>query len=73
MGYIVQEYHIYHQLNSKWNDMSAKLMRLSGNYSNCANNRKNGMNDEGVLKWAEKEYQLKLNNHTFNHYYVWLR
>ncbi|KAL8246096.1 hypothetical protein R6Q59_007312 [Mikania micrantha] len=72
MGYTDQEYRTYHQLCSKWKDMSAKLMRFSGIYSNCANNRKSGMNDEGVLKWTEKEYRLKSNVHTFNHYHVWV-
>ncbi|KAL8217763.1 hypothetical protein R6Q57_021136 [Mikania cordata] len=42
------------------------------NQSNCANNRKSGMSDENVLKWAEKEYQLKSNGQTFNHYHVWV-
>ncbi|KAL8254893.1 hypothetical protein R6Q59_033114 [Mikania micrantha] len=68
--YTDQEYRTY-QLNSKWKDMSAKLMQFSAIYSNCANNRKSGMNDEGVLKWAEKEYQLKSNSQTFNHNHVW--
>ncbi|KAL8242516.1 hypothetical protein R6Q59_012818 [Mikania micrantha] len=72
MGYTDQEYCTYHQLNSKWKDMSVKLMRFSGIYSNCANNRKSGMNDECVLKWAEEEYQLKPNGHTFNHYHIWV-
>ncbi|KAL8196858.1 hypothetical protein R6Q57_020755 [Mikania cordata] len=36
------------------------------------NNRKSGMSDENVLKWAEKEYQLKSNGQTFNHYHVWV-
>ncbi|KAL8242675.1 hypothetical protein R6Q59_012977 [Mikania micrantha] len=40
--------------------------------SNSANNRKSGMSDENVLKWAEKEYQLKSNDQTFNHYHVWV-
>ncbi|KAL8252771.1 hypothetical protein R6Q59_036464 [Mikania micrantha] len=40
--------------------------------TNCANNRKSGMSDENVLKWAEKEYQLKSNGQTFNHYHVWV-
>ncbi|KAL8228954.1 hypothetical protein R6Q57_013854 [Mikania cordata] len=40
--------------------------------SYCANNRKSGMSDENVLKWAEKEYQLKSNGQTFNHYHVWV-
>ncbi|KAL8188635.1 hypothetical protein R6Q57_029655 [Mikania cordata] len=53
------EYRTYHQLNSKWKDMCTKLTKFSGIYSNCANNRKNGMNDDNVLKWAKKEYQLK--------------
>ncbi|KAL8204794.1 hypothetical protein R6Q57_010417 [Mikania cordata] len=53
------EYRTYHQLNSKWKDMCTKLTKFSGIYSNCVNNRKNGMSDENVLKWAEKEYQLK--------------
>ncbi|KAL8213694.1 hypothetical protein R6Q57_003143 [Mikania cordata] len=66
------EYRTYHQLNSKWKDMCTKLTKFSGTYSNCANNRKNGMNDENVLKWAEKEYQLKSNGQTFNHYHVWV-
>ncbi|KAL8234017.1 hypothetical protein R6Q59_020117 [Mikania micrantha] len=48
------------------------MMRFSGVYSNYANNRKNGINDENMLKWAEKEYQLKLNSQTFNHYHVWV-
>ncbi|KAL8260855.1 hypothetical protein R6Q59_024904 [Mikania micrantha] len=73
MGYTDQEYHTYHQLNSKWKDTSTKLMRFSGIYNNCANNRKSIMNDEGVLKWAAKEYQLKSNGHTFNRYHVWPR
>ncbi|KAL8267453.1 hypothetical protein R6Q59_004797 [Mikania micrantha] len=46
MGYTDQECRTY-QLNSKWKDMSARLMRFSGICSNCANNRKSGMNDEG--------------------------
>ncbi|KAL8234050.1 hypothetical protein R6Q59_020150 [Mikania micrantha] len=71
MGYTDQEYRTYHQLNSKWKDMSAKLMRFSGIYNKCDNNRKSSMNDEGVIKWAEKEYQLKSNDQIFNHYYVW--
>ncbi|KAL8239610.1 hypothetical protein R6Q59_016177 [Mikania micrantha] len=66
------EYRTYHQLNSKWNDMCTKLTKFSGIYSNCANNRKSGMSDENVLKWAEKEYQLKSNGQTFNHYHVWV-
>ncbi|KAL8229483.1 hypothetical protein R6Q57_014383 [Mikania cordata] len=53
------EYRTYRQLNSKWKDMCPKLTKFSGIYSNCANNRKSGMSDENVLKWAEKEYQLK--------------
>ncbi|KAL8234384.1 hypothetical protein R6Q59_020484 [Mikania micrantha] len=68
MGYTDQEYRTYHQLCSKWKDMSVKLMRFSGIYSNCANNRKSGMNDKGLLKWAEKEYQLKSNGP----YHVWV-
>ncbi|KAL8230636.1 hypothetical protein R6Q57_000414 [Mikania cordata] len=71
MGFDV-EYRTYHQLNSKWKDMCTKLTKFSGIYSNCANNRKNGMSDENVLKWAEKEYQLKSNDQTFNHYHVWV-
>ncbi|KAL8231503.1 hypothetical protein R6Q57_001281 [Mikania cordata] len=55
------EYRTYHQLYSKWKDMCTKLTKFSGIYSNCANNRKSGMSDENVLKWAEKEYQLKSN------------
>ncbi|KAL8224391.1 hypothetical protein R6Q57_019866 [Mikania cordata] len=66
------EYRTYHQLNSKWKDMCTKLTKFSGIYSNCANNRKNGMSDENVLKWAEKEYKLKSNGQTFNHYHVWV-
>ncbi|KAL8223529.1 hypothetical protein R6Q57_019004 [Mikania cordata] len=66
------EYHTYHQLNSKWKDMCTKLTKFSGIYSNCANNRKSGMSDENVLKWAKKEYQLKSNDQTFNHYHVWV-
>ncbi|KAL8225813.1 hypothetical protein R6Q57_018370 [Mikania cordata] len=66
------EYRTYHQLNSKWKDMCTKLTKFSGIYSNCANNRKSEMNDENVLKWAEKEYQLKSNGQTFNHYHVWV-
>ncbi|KAL8231283.1 hypothetical protein R6Q57_001061 [Mikania cordata] len=66
------EYHTYHQLNSKWKDMCTKLTKFSGIYSNCANNRKSGISDENVLKWAEKEYQLKSNGQTFNHYHVWV-
>ncbi|KAL8208069.1 hypothetical protein R6Q57_007481 [Mikania cordata] len=66
------EYRTYHQLNSKWKDMCTKLTKFSGIYSNCANNRKSGMGDENVLKWAEKEYQLKSNGQTFNHYHVWV-
>ncbi|KAL8225946.1 hypothetical protein R6Q57_018503 [Mikania cordata] len=65
------EYRTYHQLNSKWKDMCTKLTKFSGIYRNCANNRKSGMSDENVLKWAEKEYQLKSNGQTFNHYHVW--
>ncbi|KAL8224603.1 hypothetical protein R6Q57_020078 [Mikania cordata] len=42
------------KLNSKWKDMCTKLTKFSGIYSNCANNRKSGMSDENVLKWAEK-------------------
>ncbi|KAL8234001.1 hypothetical protein R6Q59_020101 [Mikania micrantha] len=52
--------------------MSVKMMWFSGIYNKCANNRKNDMNDENVLKWTEKEYQLKLNDQTFNHYHVWV-
>ncbi|KAL8208369.1 hypothetical protein R6Q57_007781 [Mikania cordata] len=52
--------------------MCTKLTKFSGIYSNCANNRKSGMSDENVLKWAEKEYQLKSNRQTFNHYHVWV-
>ncbi|KAL8200098.1 hypothetical protein R6Q57_011437 [Mikania cordata] len=66
------EYRTYHQLNSKWKDMCIKLTKFSGIYSNCANNRKSGMSDDNVLKWAEKEYQLKSNGQTFNHYHVWV-
>ncbi|KAL8201028.1 hypothetical protein R6Q57_012367 [Mikania cordata] len=66
MGFDV-EYRTYHQLNSKWKDMCTKLTKFSRIYSNCANNRKSGMSDENVLKWAEKEYQLKSNSQTFNH------
>ncbi|KAL8230758.1 hypothetical protein R6Q57_000536 [Mikania cordata] len=66
------EYRTYHQLNSKWKDMCTKLTKFSSIYSNCANNRKSGMSDENVLKWAEKEYQLKSNGQTFNHYHVWV-
>ncbi|KAL8197755.1 hypothetical protein R6Q57_024289 [Mikania cordata] len=65
------EHRTYHQLNSNWKDMCTKLTKFSGIYSNCANNRKSGMSDENVLKWAEKEYQLKSNGQTFNHYNVW--
>ncbi|KAL8267470.1 hypothetical protein R6Q59_004814 [Mikania micrantha] len=64
------EYRTYHQLNSKWKDMCTKLTKFSGIYSNCANNRKIEMSDENMLKWAEKEYQLKSNGQTFNHYHV---
>ncbi|KAL8226057.1 hypothetical protein R6Q57_018614 [Mikania cordata] len=60
MSYTDQEYRTYHQLCSKWK-VSAKLMRISGIYSNCANNRKRGMNDECGLKWAEKEYKQNSN------------
>ncbi|KAL8255323.1 hypothetical protein R6Q59_033544 [Mikania micrantha] len=69
------EYHTYHQLNSKWKDMCTKLTKFSGIYSNCANNRKSGMSDKNVLKWAEKEYQLKSKGQTaqtFNHYHIWV-
>ncbi|KAL8224972.1 hypothetical protein R6Q57_017529 [Mikania cordata] len=66
------EYRTYHQLNSKWKDMCTKLTKFSDIYSNCANNRKSGMSDKNVLKWAEKEYQLKSNGQTFNHYHVWV-
>ncbi|KAL8200014.1 hypothetical protein R6Q57_011353 [Mikania cordata] len=66
------EYRTYHQLNSKWKDMCTKLTKFSDIYNNCANNRKNGMSDENMLKWAEKEYQLKINGQTFNHYHVWV-
>ncbi|KAL8211450.1 hypothetical protein R6Q57_005887 [Mikania cordata] len=66
------EHRTYHHVNSKWKDMCTKLTKFSDIYSNCANNRKNGMNDENVLKWAEKEYQLKSNSQTFNHYHVWV-
>ncbi|KAL8226177.1 hypothetical protein R6Q57_018734 [Mikania cordata] len=66
------EYRTYHQLNSNRKDMCTKLTKFSVIYSNCANNRKNGMNDENVLKWAEKEYQLKSNGQTLNHYHVWV-
>ncbi|KAL8195458.1 hypothetical protein R6Q57_025861 [Mikania cordata] len=66
------KYRTYHQLNSKWKDMCTMLTKFSGIYSNCANNRKSGMSDENVLKWAEKEYQLKSNGQTFNHYHVWV-
>ncbi|KAL8207839.1 hypothetical protein R6Q57_007251 [Mikania cordata] len=66
------EYRTYHLLNSKWKDMCTKLTKFSGIYSNCANIRKSGMSDENVLKWAEKEYQLKSNGETFNHYHVWV-
>ncbi|KAL8191853.1 hypothetical protein R6Q57_028584 [Mikania cordata] len=44
MGFDV-EYRTYHQLNSKSNDMCTKLTKLSGIYSNCANNRKSEMSD----------------------------
>ncbi|KAL8230666.1 hypothetical protein R6Q57_000444 [Mikania cordata] len=60
MGFTDHEYCTYHQLNSKWKDMSEKLTRFSGIYNNCVN-RKNDMNDENVLKRAEKEYQIKTN------------
>ncbi|KAL8215943.1 hypothetical protein R6Q57_022780 [Mikania cordata] len=66
------EYHTYLQLNSKCKDMCTKLTKFSVIYSNCANNRKSGMSDENVLKWAEKEYQLKSNSQTFNHYHIWV-
>ncbi|KAL8205885.1 hypothetical protein R6Q57_009436 [Mikania cordata] len=66
------EYRTYHPLNSKWKDMCTKLTKFSGIYSNCANNLKNGMSDENVLKWTEKKYQLKSNGQTFNHYHVWM-
>ncbi|KAL8210635.1 hypothetical protein R6Q57_005072 [Mikania cordata] len=66
------EYRTYHQLNSKWKDMCTKLTKFSGIYSNYANNRKSGMSEENVLKWAEKEYKLKINGQTFNHYHVWV-
>ncbi|KAL8231504.1 hypothetical protein R6Q57_001282 [Mikania cordata] len=66
------EYRTYHQLNSKWKDMCTKLTKFSGIYNNCANNQKSGMNDENVLKWAEKEYLQKSNGQTFNHYHVWV-
>ncbi|KAL8239765.1 hypothetical protein R6Q59_016332 [Mikania micrantha] len=49
-----------------------KLTKFSGIYSNYANNRKSGMSDENVLKWAEKGYQIKSNGRTFNHYHVWI-
>ncbi|KAL8257246.1 hypothetical protein R6Q59_029287 [Mikania micrantha] len=62
----------YHQLNSKWKDMCTKLRKFSGIYSNCANNMKSGMSDENTLKCAEKEYQLKNNGQTFNHYHIWV-
>ncbi|KAL8224504.1 hypothetical protein R6Q57_019979 [Mikania cordata] len=65
------EYRTYHQLNSKWKDMCTKLTKFSEIYNNCANNRKSGIGDENVLKWAEKEYQLKSNGQTFNYYHVW--
>ncbi|KAL8234709.1 hypothetical protein R6Q59_020809 [Mikania micrantha] len=52
--------------------MCTKLIKFSGIYNNCANNRKSGMSDENVLKWAEKKYQLKSNGQTFNHYHVWV-
>ncbi|KAL8188672.1 hypothetical protein R6Q57_029692 [Mikania cordata] len=71
MGFDV-EYHTYYQLNSKWKDMCTKLTKFSGIYSNCANNRKSGMSGKNVFKWAEKEYQLKSNVQTFNHYHVWV-
>ncbi|KAL8188885.1 hypothetical protein R6Q57_029640 [Mikania cordata] len=57
---------------TKPKDMCTKFTKFSGIYSNCANNRISGMSDENVLKWAEKEYQLKSNGQTFNHYYVWV-
>ncbi|KAL8231222.1 hypothetical protein R6Q57_001000 [Mikania cordata] len=66
------EYRTYHQLNSKWKDMCTKLTKFSEIYSNCANNRKIGMSDENVLKWAEKKYQIKSNGQTFNHYDIWV-
>ncbi|KAL8217949.1 hypothetical protein R6Q57_021322, partial [Mikania cordata] len=66
------EYRSYLQLNSKWKDMCTKLTKFSVIYSNCANNKKNELSDENVLKWAEKEYQLKSNGQTFNHYHVWV-
>ncbi|KAL8193381.1 hypothetical protein R6Q57_026516 [Mikania cordata] len=66
------EYRTYHQLNSKLKDMCTKLTKFSGIYSNCANNRKSGMSDQNVLKWAEKEYKLKSNGQMFNHYHVWV-
>ncbi|KAL8191580.1 hypothetical protein R6Q57_028311 [Mikania cordata] len=53
--------------------LCTKLTKFSEIYSNCANKRKSGrMSDENVLKWAEKEYQLKSNGQTFNHYHVWM-
>ncbi|KAL8223030.1 hypothetical protein R6Q57_020429 [Mikania cordata] len=72
MRFIDHEYRTCHQLNSKWKDMSAKLKRFSVIYSNCANNRKSGMNGENTLKWAGKEYPFKPNNQTFNHFHVWV-
>ncbi|KAL8218083.1 hypothetical protein R6Q57_021456 [Mikania cordata] len=66
------EHRTYHQVNSKWKDMCTKLTKFNGIYSNCTNNRKSAMSDENVLKWAEKEYQLKSNGQTFNHYHVWV-
>ncbi|KAD2393027.1 hypothetical protein E3N88_40004 [Mikania micrantha] len=45
MRYTDQEYRTYHQVNSKWKNMSAKMMRFSGIY-NCANNRKNDEKDD---------------------------
>ncbi|KAL8261473.1 hypothetical protein R6Q59_025522, partial [Mikania micrantha] len=56
-----------------WKDMCTKLTKFSGIYSNCPNNRKSGMSDENVLKCAEKKYQLKSNDQTFNHYHVWVK
>ncbi|KAL8222828.1 hypothetical protein R6Q57_020227 [Mikania cordata] len=57
---------------AQYDDMCTKLTKFSGIYSNCANNRKSGMSDKNVLKWAGKEYQLKSNGQTFNHCHVWV-
>ncbi|KAL8209062.1 hypothetical protein R6Q57_008474, partial [Mikania cordata] len=49
-----------------------RVMGFDAEYRTYHQQNSNGMNDENVLKWAEKEYQLKSNGQTFNHYHVWV-